>query len=87
MKKLIIILTVLLGTLFLTSCEEGGVFCPGVPSPTGTPDDITTYDGGGGYKTVSYTYYCLNGKYRSITWTRTEKCGSWAKSEYTSNCI
>ncbi len=86
MKKIILILIVS-SMFFLTSCEEDGIFCPSVPSPAGTPDDTTTYDGGGGYKTVSYIYYCWNGKYRSITWTRTQKCGSWTKSEYTSNCI
>lgn len=86
MKKIISVLIVL-SLIFLTSCEEGGIFCPSVPSPKGNPDDTSTYDGGGGYKTVTYTYYCLDGKYQSITWTRTEKCSSWEKSTYTSSCI
>jgi hypothetical protein len=83
MKKLMFILFVS-GLLFLTSCEK---LCPDVPSPKGTPDDISWYSGTGGYESVTYTYYCWNGKYRAITWTRTEKCGSWEKTEFTSSCI
>lgn len=83
MKKLIFIL----GFLFLIACEEGSLLCPAVPDPPyGKADDTSVYEDGG-YKTVTYTYYCYNGKYQAITWTRTEKCGSWSKSTYTSDCI
>jgi len=83
MKKSIILITLCL--LILTSCKE--LICPDVPPPEGTPDETSTYTGDDGYKSVTYTYYCWNGKYRAITWTRTVKCGSWHKSEYTSDCI
>ena len=82
MKNLII---VLLFSLIL-GCE-GSFLCPDMPAPKSRPDDTSTYDGSGGYKSVTYTYYCLSGKYQSITWTRIETCGIWKKSTYTSSCI
>ena len=82
MKNLVIIL---LFSFFL-GCE-GGLLCPDVPGPKGTPDDTSTYNGSGGYQSVTYTYYCLNGQYQSITWTRVASCAAWEKSVYTSNCI
>jgi hypothetical protein len=84
MKKLIFMLIAL--SFLLVNCEEGSVLCPAVPGPSGTPDDTTTYEDGP-YKTVTYIYHCLNGKYQAITWTRTVKCGSWTKSVYTAECI
>jgi len=81
MKKLIIISLLI---FFLTSCEK---ICPEVPDPPyGKPDNISWYHDGG-YASVTYTYYCYNGKYRAITWTREFKCASWFKSVYISNCI
>jgi len=85
MKKLIFILITL--SFLLISCEEGTLLCPEVPGPPfGTPNDTNIYESGE-YKTVTYIYFCYDGKYQAITWTRTVKCGSWTKSTYTSDCI
>ena len=50
-------------------------------------DDYTTYDGSECYKSISYIYYCENGRYRNISYTRSECCGVWEESTYTSDCI
>ena len=86
-----IVLSLVLMTLF-TSCEkdlgEGGFLCPKVPNaPYGQPDDTDKYSNSSGYASITYVYYCLNGKYQSITWTRSDKCGVWRKSVYTSSCL
>ena len=56
------------------------------PAPHGTADDVTTYVNGD-YRSIDYTYYCLDKKYVSITYTQFDKCEKWEKSEYTSNGI
>lgn len=72
----------------ISSCEcgfsEGRGSVPG--SPFGTPDDKSEYVSGD-YKSVTYTYYCYNGKYQSVTYSSLEKCEDWEKSTYTSDCI
>ena len=69
--------------LILMSCEEQ---CDSVPgAPYGNPDDVTEYSSGD-YKSVDYTYYCHNGKYESITYSRSG-CDKWEKSVFTSSGI
>lgn len=80
MKKLI---TILLIAGMFVACEK---LCPEYPEPKGVPDDITEYNSSG-YESITYIYYCRDGQYQSITWTRTERCGTWSKSKYTSSCI
>ncbi len=60
-------------------CSEGSV--PG--APYGSPDDVTDYAGTGGYASRTYAYYCLNGKFVSVTYTRLDDCSDFEKtSEY-----
>ncbi len=50
-----------------------------------TKDDTNEYKSGN-YHSITYTYYCAGGKYRSIDFVKTPK--GWEKeSEHTSNCI
>ena len=87
MKKVFLI-TILFTLITLGACEEGDLLCPSVPGPQATPDDTSIYeDTSSGYKSVTYTYYCLNFKYQAVTWTRSVKCGAWFKSVFTSTCI
>lgn len=83
MKKLSFFL---LPLIFLTSCED---FCPKEPQPKygNNYDDYSTYDGDDCYVSNTYTYYCHNGRYRSITHTKVECCDTWEKNEYTSGCL
>ena len=68
------------------SCDS---LCPDEPDPKyGTNyDDYSTYEGDDCYQSNTYTYYCYNGRYRSVTYTKVECCDSWEESEYTSSCI
>ena len=51
----------------------------------GNPDDISEYKSNG-YHSITYTYYCAKGRYRSITYVK--KSYGWRRdSEHTSNCI
>ncbi len=51
----------------------------------GTPDEVSEYESGD-YRSITYTYYCVNGRYRSIDFVLTPN--GWEKeSEHTSNCI
>lgn len=83
MKKLLFVCIILLG---IFSCE---ILCddstPG--APYGTPDDTSVYIGSDGYKSITYTYYCKNGKYISVDYTRIDACSYYKKSEYTSSGI
>ena len=67
-------------------CER---LCPDEPDPKygNNYDDYSTYDGDDCYQSNTYTYYCHNGRYRSVTYTMVECCDSWEESEYTSSCI
>ena len=88
MKKTLLLLAIIFNLTFLEGCEEGDLFCPSVPSPTSPPNDTNIYeDESTGYKSVTYIYYCLDGNYQAITWTRTIKCGSWSRSVFKSDCI
>lgn len=76
-------------TLNLSSCEKDED-CPGdiIPqAPYGTPDDKSTYNGEDGYMTVDYTYYCRNGKFEVITYTRDCFCCYWKKTNYSSSGV
>ncbi len=84
MKKLFFLLVV---TILLLGCELDFI-CPDTPKPAKRPNQTSVYeDPSSGYKSVSYTYHCLRGKYQVVTWTRTQSCGSWKKSVYKSSCI
>ena len=83
MRKLLIIIVF----AALISCGKDNLLCPAVPKANPTPDETSVYeDPSSGYKSVAYIYYCLNGKYQIITWTRTERCGNWNESIFTSPC-
>jgi len=83
MKSLMKIILLLIISILMVSCE-----CPEKPDPPYGPyDDYSNYDGSDCYKSISYIYYCHNGRYRNISYTRSECCSEWEKSSYTSNCI
>jgi hypothetical protein len=79
MKKTIIIL---IAILTLAACKKE---CNFPPAPYGTADNVSEYSSTG-YNSITYTYYCYNGRYTAVTYTNTESC-IWDKSYYYSNCI
>jgi hypothetical protein len=81
MKKTIILLAAI-AAFTLTSCEKE---CNFPPAPYGTADNVSEYSSTG-YNSITYTYYCYNGKYTAVTYTNTESC-IWEDSYYYSNCI
>ena len=58
------------------------------PSPPyGTPDDISHYSNNA-YKSVTYTYYCHNGEYISVSYVKEDCYSSYNKgSDFRSNGI
>ena len=94
MKKLFYLIPFLF-LIIISGCDKvTDVICPEneAPGPPyGTPDDKDTYTSTNGYKSVTYTYYCLaskGNKYVSITYTRTKDCEPWKQtSEFTSSGI
>jgi hypothetical protein len=80
MKKAIII--ILVAIAMLTSCEKE---CNFPPAPYGTADNVSEYSSAG-YNTITYAYYCYNGRYTAVTYTNTEGC-TWDDSYYYSTCI
>jgi len=84
MKKMILIISIVL--LSLQACNTDDRICFGSPSPPyGTPDDVEKYETKN-YESITYIYYCYNGKYISVTWSKYgDEC--WEKSEYTSSGI
>ena len=55
--------------------------------PFGTPDDISHYSNNA-YKSVTYTYYCYNGEYRSISYVKADCHSSYRKgSDFRSDGI
>ncbi len=79
MKKIIILLVII--AVFVSCREE----CNFPPAPYGTADNVSEYISRG-YNSITYTYYCYNGRYTSVTYTNTESC-RWESSYYYSNCI
>jgi hypothetical protein len=79
MKK---ILFTILTIFVLSSCQKE---CDFPPAPYGQANDVTQYSSTG-YNTITYTYYCYNGRYTAVTYTNTESC-SWEDSYYYSTCI
>ena len=80
--------------LFLIVFSGCDILCPEEKepgSPYGTYDDKDTYTSTDGYKSITYTYYCLYSKgkkYVSVTYTRTKDCEPWKQtSEFTSSGI
>ena len=67
----------------LFSCKKEE--CKAPAAPYGTPDNYSWYNSRN-YNTVTYTYYCRNGKYLSITYTNTEGC-RWDRSDFVSTGI
>lgn len=85
MKNILQLTTlVLLPYIFVGCCNSGSEPGP----PYGPANDVSTYDGGDGYKSIDYTYYCKNGKYISVTYVRKDECSNYNKdSEFTSSGI
>jgi hypothetical protein len=81
MKKTIILLAAI-AAFALTSCEKE---CKFPPAPYGTADNVSEYSSTG-YNSITYTYYCYNGRYTAVTYTNTESC-RWETSNYYSTCI
>lgn len=79
MKKL---LFTILTIFVLSSCQSE---CNFPPAPYGTANNVTEYVSTG-YNTITYTYYCYNGRYTAVTYTNTEGC-RWEDSYYYSTCI
>jgi|LakMenEpi03Aug12_release.lakeMendotaPanAssembly.Ray.scaffolds.fasta_scaffold3360056_1 hypothetical protein len=79
-KALTFAIIILVGLLFSCSKE-----CDYPPAPYGTPNDVTEYSSSG-YNTITYYYYCYNGRYTAVTYTNTEWC-RWEVSYFYSNCI
>ena len=93
MKKL------LLAIVFIVGCEDE---CEEfeIPDPPygDNYDDYSTSETTSGelrcWNTHTYTYYCQDDRYRSITYSKTDCCankgitfGVWDKTEDTSDCI
>jgi hypothetical protein len=62
---------------------------PPPPADFGKPDKVDNYDGGDGYRSVTYIWYCFENHYVSITntWSKHEYSWYWTPSIYTSDCI
>jgi len=58
MKKLLLISIITI----LFSCKKE---CNFPPAPYGTPNDVSEYTSAG-YNTITYTYYCYNGRYTAV---------------------
>lgn len=80
-----ILLSFVICVFVVSSCCNSGSE-PG--PPYGAADNVSRYDGGSGYKSVDYTYYCYRGKYVSVTYVRADECSDYVKdSEFTSDGI
>ena len=79
MKKIITILI-----LFTLSCAQKEP-CKFPPPPYGTPDNVSEYNGTN-YSSIIYRYNCYNGRYVSVTYSRTTDC-KWNDTYFYSNCI
>lgn len=76
MRKLLVGLSVLL--LSCNNPSDSDCTAGSAPSaPHGTPDDQSTYSGSDGYRSVTYTYDCHNGKYISYTYVRMDNCSNY----------
>lgn len=76
MKKLI--LYVFLLGIWTPSCTKDESCTRGKePSPPHPNcDDISRYDNDG-YKSIEFTYYCLNGQYVSYIYVSRDVCSRW----------
>jgi hypothetical protein len=82
MKKQILSAIIIALTFTMVGCKKE---CNFPVAPYGSPDDVSEYHSNG-YNSITYTYYCKNFKYISITYTQTDGC-NFKKSEYSSTGI
>ncbi len=82
MKNLLILLTFFMFSCSVLDCDK-----PTPKPPHGTPDDQYEYVSNDGYKSVTYTYYCHGGQYKSYTYTRMDLCSNWDEDVFTSSGI
>jgi len=55
--------------------------------PLGNPDDWFDYHGSDGYRSVSYIYYCHEGRYKHFTYVSEDSCDEWElENEIYSDC-
>ena len=94
MRYLLIILGLLFWSCDDDSTEEECEWYDFPPPPYGDDfDDFSTYEGSDCYFTVTYRYYCEDGRYRSFTYSKghNDCCSNlhdpWETSEFTSDCI
>ena len=84
MKKLIFVF--LIAALFSCdnsfTCDE-----PDPKPPYGTPDDYSVYNGSDGYRSITYTYFCRNGQYIAVTYTRDDACSTFLRDDFTTSGI
>ena len=65
-------------------CSRGDYPMP----PLGDPDDWCDYHGRDGYRSVTYTYFCHQDRYKSFTYISEDSCDEWElESEFYSDCI
>lgn len=61
--------------LLFASC---GILCdPGSEPSRSGYDDMSRYSGSDGYESITYTYYCQGGKYKSYTYIRKDSCSKY----------
>jgi hypothetical protein len=85
MNKVYLIAMLIAISLNMIGCCEAGSE-PG--APYGNADDVSRYSGSEGYASITYTYYCRNGQYVSVTYIRKDDCSDYEKeSEFTSSGI
>jgi len=84
MKKLIFVLL----TVVCLSCDSA-FMCnePDPKPPYGTPDDMSVYNGSDGYRSITYTYFCRNGQYVAVTYTRDDACSTFLRDDFTTSGI
>ena len=84
MKKLILLLMM----VALFSCESP-ITCdePDPKAPYGVPNETSVYNGGYGYRAITYTYYCKSGQYIAVTYSRSDACTPYEKSEFVTSGI
>ena len=70
--------------LFAGACCKAG---PEPGPPYANPDDVNRFTAGD-FASITYTYYCLNGRYVSIDYNRADECSDYEESSrFTSSGI
>ena len=85
MKRLLLMIALLLSLSGCLTIQKASIIPEPPTPPFGIPDKIDRFNNNDGYVSITYIYFCHEGKYISVEYFY--HLETWNKSIYTGNCV